>query len=133
MKSIATSAVLFVIAAALVSVVGVVMFTRGGAKAGDTMQTNVSIVGGSQIIEISAKGGYSPQNITAKAGTPTTLKIKTSGTFDCSSSLTIPKLDYQTNLPPSGETVVVVPPQKAGSTLTGLCSMGMYSFTIRFN
>jgi hypothetical protein len=28
--------------------------------------------------------------------------------------------------------VVDVPPQKAGSTLTGLCSMGMYSFTIRF-
>ena len=97
------------------------------------LQTNVSIVGGSQIIEISAKGGYSPQNITAKAGTPTTLKIKTSGTFDCSSSLTIPKLGYQTNLPPSGETVVDVPPQKAGSTLTGLCSMGMYSFTIRFD
>ena len=133
MKSIATSALLFVIAATVVTVVAVVMFTRGGAKAGDTTQTNVSVVGGSQIIEISAKGGYSPQNITAKADTATTLKIKTSGTFDCSSALTIPKLGYQTNLPPSGETVVDVPPQKAGSTLTGLCSMGMYSFTIRFD
>ncbi len=133
MKSIATSVLLFVIAAALVSVVAVILLTRGGAKAGDTTRTNVSIVGGSQIIEISAKGGFSPRDTTAKADTATTLKIKTSGTFDCSSSLTIPKLGYQTNLPPSGETVVDVPPQKAGSTLTGLCSMGMYSFTIRFD
>jgi plastocyanin domain-containing protein len=132
MKSIATSVLLFVIAAALVSVVGMTLHTRGGAKAGDTTRTNVSVGGGSQTIEISAKGGFSPRDVTAKADTATTLKIKTSGTFDCSSSLTIPKLGYQTNLPPSGETVVDVPPQKAGSTLTGLCSMGMYSFTIRF-
>jgi len=133
MKSIATSVLLFVIAAALVSVAAVVVLARGGAESGDTARANVSNVGESQVIEISAKGGYSPRETTAKAGTPTTLKIKTSGTFDCSSALTIPKLGYQTNLPPSGETVVDVPPQKAGTVLTGLCSMGMYSFTIRFN
>jgi len=132
MKSRATSALLFVIAAAIVSVVGVILLTRGGTEAGDAPRTNVSSVAGKQIIEISAKGGFSPRDVTAKADTATTLKIKTSSTFDCSSSLTIPKLGYQTNLPPSGETVVDVPPQKAGSTLTGLCSMGMYSFNIRF-
>jgi plastocyanin domain-containing protein len=132
MKSIATSVLLFVIAAALVSVVGVVLLSRGGTKAGDAVPTNVSIVGGNQIIEISAKGGFSPRDTTAKADMATTLKIKTSGTFDCSSSVTIPKLGYQTILPFSGETVVDVPPQAAGSTLKGLCSMGMYSFTIRF-
>jgi plastocyanin domain-containing protein len=132
MKSIATSVLLFVIAAALVSVVGVVLLSRGGTKAGDAVPTNVSIVGGNQIIEISAKGGFRPRDTTAKADMATTLKIKTSGTFDCSSSMTIPKLGYQTILPSSGETVVAVPPQAAGSTLKGLCSMGMYSFTIRF-
>ena len=132
MKSIATSALLFVIAAALVSVVGVTLRTRGGAKAGDAGQTYASVVGGSQTIEISAKNGYSPRVTTARANVPTELKIKTSGTFDCSSALSIPKLGYQTILPPSGETVVDVPPQAAGSTLKGLCSMGMYSFTIRF-
>ena len=132
MKSIGTSALLFVIAAAIVSVVSVVLITHGGTKAGDTAPTNVSSVAGKQTIEISAKGGFSPRATTAKADTPTALKIKTSGTFDCSSSVSIPKLGYQTNLPPTGETVVDVPPQKAGSTLTGTCSMGMYSFTIRF-
>ena len=132
MKSIAPTVLAFIVAAALVSVVGVVLVTRSGTKAGDTAPTNVSSVAGKQTIEISAKGGFSPRDVTAKADTATTLKIKTSGTFDCSSSLRIPKLGYQTNLPPSGETVVDVPPQKAGSTLTGTCSMGMYSFTIRF-
>lgn len=132
MKSRATSALLFVIAAVIVSVVGVILLTRGGTEAGDAPRMNVSSVAGEQIIEIRAKGGFSPRDVTAKADTATTLKIKTSATFDCSSSLTIPKLGYQTNLPPSGETVIDVPPQKAGSTLTGLCSMGMYSFTIRF-
>ena len=132
MKSIGTSALLFLIAAAVVSVVAVILITHGGTKAGDTAPTNVSSVAGKQTIEISAKGGFSPRATTAKADTPTTLKIKTSGTFDCSSSVSIPKLGYQTNLPPTGETVIDVPPQKAGSTLTGLCSMGMYSFTIRF-
>ena len=132
MKSRAPAVVASIVAVALVSVVGVVLLTHGGTKAGDTTPTNVSSVAGKQTIEISAKGGFSPRDVTAKADTPTTLKIKTSGTFDCSSSVSIPKLGYQTNLPPSGETVVDVPPQKAGSTLTGLCSMGMYSFTIRF-
>jgi plastocyanin domain-containing protein len=132
MKPIVTSALLFVVAAALVSVAAVVVVAHGSAKSGSTAATNASVAGGNQIIEISAKGGYRPQNSTAKAGTPTTLKIKTSGTFDCSSGLSIPKLGYHTQLPSSGETVVNVPPQQAGSTLTGVCSMGMYSFNIRF-
>ena len=133
MSSRVTSALLFVAAAVVVSVVAVILVIHGGTKPGDTSRANVSSANGSQVIEISAKGGYSPQETTAKANLPTVLKIKSNGDFDCSSSLTIPKIGYQTNLPPSGETVVDVPPQKAGSTLTGLCSMGMYSFTIRFN
>jgi len=131
MKPIVTSALLFVVAAALVSVAVLVVVSHGSAKPNST-PTNVSSAGPNQVIEISAKGGYRPQNSTAKAGTPTTLKLETSGTFDCSSGLSIPKLGYHTQLPSSGETVVNVPPQQAGSTLTGVCSMGMYSFTIRF-
>lgn len=86
-----------------------------------------------QTITITAKGGYSPRNTTAKAGISTTLKIQTSGTFDCSSSLVIPSLKYRKSLPPTGETIVEIPPQKAGTTIRGLCSMGMYSFTLNFN
>ncbi len=98
-----------------------------------TGANNVSVVDGKQIIEINAKGGYSPRVTTAKADIPTILKLNTRGTFDCSASLIIPKIGYQKNLPPSGVTAVEIPPQKSGSTLRGLCGMGMYSFRINFN
>jgi plastocyanin domain-containing protein len=87
----------------------------------------------SQVIDIRAKGGYSPRVITAKAGIPTTLKVVTSGTFDCSAALTIPSIGYRGVLPPSGVTEIAVPPQASGTTLQGLCQMGMYNFEVRFN
>ena len=86
-----------------------------------------------QTIDIKAKGGYSTQLISAQANIPTTLKVTTSGTFDCSASLTIPSIGYRTNLPSTGVTEIEVPPQAAGTTLEGICQMGMYSFAVRFN
>jgi len=131
-KSMTPTILAWLVAVAVVLVVATIVLVRHDENAGGTGQTNASIVGGNQTIEITAKNGYSPRDTMAKANLPMTLKIETSGNYDCSSSLSIPKLGYRANLPPSGETVVDVPPQKAGSTLTGLCSMGMYSFTIQF-
>lgn len=104
-----------------------------GENSGDNAGNNVSIVDGKQIIEIDAKGGYNPRKTAAKADIPTVLKIKTSGTFDCSSALVIPSLGYRKNLPPSGEILVDIPLQKAGSAIQGMCAMGMYNFTLDFN
>lgn len=95
-------------------------------------ENNVSIVDGRQVIEIYAKGGYSPKNTIAKAGVLTSIKIKTNGTFDCSSAFTIPSLKYYTNLAPTGEKIIDIPVQKNGATIRGVCAMGMYSFTIDF-
>jgi plastocyanin domain-containing protein len=131
-KSMMPTIVAFAIAAVVVSIASVVVVSRHSTKAGETAPTNVFVAGGEQTIEINAKDGYDPQLTTAKANLPTVLKIKTNGDFDCSSSLNIPKLGYRTVLPPAGETAVDVPPQAPGSTLKGVCSMGMYSFTIRF-
>lgn len=94
---------------------------------------NVSIVDGKQVIAITAKGGYSPRVTNAKAGIPTVIKMDTRGTFDCSSALAIPSIGYQKNLPPSGETTIELPPQKAGTNMRGLCAMGMYNFSINFD
>lgn len=94
---------------------------------------NISIVDGKQIIAIAAKGGYSPRVTNAKAGIPTVIKMDTRGTFDCSSALAIPSIGYRNNLPPSGETVIELPPQKAGTSMRGLCAMGMYNFSINFD
>jgi plastocyanin domain-containing protein len=92
----------------------------------------VQIVDGKQIIEVNARGGYNPRDITAKAGVPTILRMKTSGTFDCSSAFVIPSLQIQKMLPATGVTDFEIPAQAPGSTMHGTCGMGMYSLQINF-
>jgi plastocyanin domain-containing protein len=114
-------------------VLGAFTLSRGNtASTDEPIVSNVSIENGKQIVTISAKGGYSPKVTEAKADMPTTLRVETQGTFDCSSTLAIPSMNYQKNLPPSGVTEVELLPQKAGSTFEGLCGMGMYRFEIAF-
>lgn len=103
----------------------------------NTDDTNVgvptaTIVDGKQVIDISAKGGYSPRRVLAKAGIPTILRVSTRGTFDCSASLVIPKLSYQKFLQSSGTEDIAISAEQAQGTLQGLCSMGMYNFQIIF-
>ena len=97
-----------------------------------TAVSNVIEADGTQLVAITAKGGYLPKLTTAKADTKTILKVQTNGTFDCTSIVNIPALNYQENLPATGITEIEIPPQKAGSTIEGLCGMGMYKFEIAF-
>jgi uncharacterized protein len=92
---------------------------------------NVSIVDGVQVIEIWARGGYSPRKSVAQAGIPTVIRFNTSGTFDCSSSIRIPSLNVSEILPQSGATDIQIGAQSA-SILEGTCGMGMYPFEISF-
>ncbi len=110
----------------------VLLGNKSSTKSEGEAVNNVTVVDGKQIIEIDVKGGYSPRITTAKADIPTVIKMKTSGTFDCSSALTIPSLSYRTNLPQSGVTEIEVPAQKVGSNLQGICAMGMYNFAVNF-
>ena len=123
------------ILAATLLIGGAVMFSGANNSGAGTkdMASNVSIVDGQQVITITAKGGYSPRVTMAQAGLPTIIKVNTQGTFDCSSGLTSPSLGINKNLPPSRETAIAVPSQKAGATVRGLCVMGMYSFAVNFN
>lgn len=98
----------------------------------EAVANNVTIVDGTQIIEITAKGGYLPRISSATAGLPTVLRFNTRGTFDCSSAIRIPSLNITSNLPPSGATDISVGTPQAG-TLQGSCGMGMYPFEIQFN
>lgn len=88
---------------------------------------------GKQILNLTAKGGYSPKSQIGKAGTPTILKVATKNTFDCSVALSIPSLGVSKYLPGTGVTDIEIPPQKSGTTLRGSCSMGMYTFNIKFS
>ena len=108
--------------------------TRDATQGSETKEinSNVTVEDGKQIVTISAKGGYLPEITEAKADMPTVLRVETKNTFDCSSTLLIPSMDYQKNLPPTGVTEVELPPQDVGSTFEGLCGMGMYRFKIAF-
>ena len=129
MKSI----VLAIIAAALI-IGGAIVFASKGAStsaADAAPANNVSIVDGKQIIDVSVKGGYHPQNSVAKAGIPTVLRFNTNGTFDCSSGVRIPSMGISKTLPSTGSTDVDVG-SPAVATLQGVCVMGMYSFQVDF-
>jgi plastocyanin domain-containing protein len=98
----------------------------------DTKVASVQIIDGKQIIEVTARGGYNPKDIYAKAGVPTILRMKTSGTFDCSSAFVIPSLNIEKMLPPTGVTDFEIPAQTSSSTIYGTCGMGMYRLQINF-
>jgi plastocyanin domain-containing protein len=115
---------------------GAIMLTKGSGSSQVATQEkgsieNVSIVDGKQIIEIKAKGGYTPRVSIAKANMPTILRFDTNGTFDCSSSVRIPSMNITKVLPQSGTTDIDLGSAKLG-TLQGTCGMGMYPFEIDF-
>lgn len=91
--------------------------------------SNVKMEGDTQVVEITAKGGYVPRVSTVKAGIPTVIRFNTKGTFDCSSSVRIPSLDVSRQLPASGVTDIAVGTLAAG-VLQGTCGMGMYPFQL---
>lgn len=134
--------VFFTLLATFLFVLGYVIVNPGGGSSGldpfkntptkvATAQTTVR--DGKQEIDITARGGYNPRNIQAKANTPLTIHMKTKSTFDCSSSVLIPALDYSDSLPATGTVDIPVPAQTAGTTLRGMCGMGMYNFNIVFS
>ncbi len=118
-----------VVAVAIIG--GAFLLTTGSGGTPDS--STVSIVNGTQIIDLLAKSGYSPNLIAAKAGMPTTLRVKTDGTYDCSASLTVPELGFRKFLQPSGSEDIAISAEQAHGTLNGVCSMGMKSFKIKFN
>ena len=93
---------------------------------------NIEIRDGVQYITIDAKGGYSPRVSSAQADVPTKLIVRTNGTYDCSSALVIRSIGYQKTLPQTGEEIIDIGTSKAGSSVQGTCSMGMYNFSVNF-
>ena len=118
---------------ALVLVILALMIVSGGDNIVNSVAdgNNVSVIEGKQIINITAKGGYSPLRSIAKAGIPTILRVVTDGTFDCSSYVRVPSLNIGQSLASSGTTDIDLGSPKEG-ILYGTCGMGMYPFEIDF-
>lgn len=116
---------------ALALIGGVLILGKNTQNQNDPFVNNVSIIDGVQYIDLTAKGGYSPRKSTAKAGLPTILRVKTSGTFDCSSIIRIPSMNISKNLYQTGTESITLGSPLAG-VLKGTCGMGMYPFEIDF-
>jgi Cu+-exporting ATPase len=112
--------------------ISIAIRTGGQNTSSANTPASVSIENGVQIIDLSAKGGFTPSYIEAKAGIPTELRVATNGTYDCSSSLLIPSLGYRKNLKPTGTETISITEAQAQGTLNGTCGMGMYKFKIAF-
>lgn len=122
-----------IITLGLIVAIGIVLTGGSTTKDSSKIIKNTEIKEGIQYITIDAKGGYSPQLSNAKAGIPTKLIVKTSGTYDCSASLVIKSINYQKILSQSAEEIIDIGIPKAGEPLRGTCGMGMYNFEIDFS
>ncbi|MDX8143196.1 sulfite exporter TauE/SafE family protein [Lentzea sp. BCCO 10_0061] len=99
----------------------------GGSDApADT--TAVSETGGQQTVVITARSGsYSPENVQARSGVPTTLVVKSENAQGCVRSFVI--RDEQKILPVRGETRIDLGVLQPGR-LDYACGMGMYTGVI---
>lgn len=113
-----------------IAALGIIFIGGGGGE--EAAVNNVKIVDGVQIVEITTKGGYRPKVSMAQAGLPTVLRFKTNGTFDCSIALRIPSQNVSSYLPQTGMTDFDIGSQSTGDTVSGMCSMGMYRFSVEF-
>lgn len=86
----------------------------------------------SDVVVYAKNDGYYPYESYANAGEPVTLRLMTNNTISCSRSFIIPSLNIKALLDATGEKVIEIPPQEAGTTLAYSCSMGMYTGVIKF-
>jgi plastocyanin domain-containing protein len=120
---------LTIIAVAAIGAMAWIFTADGPAAEG----SNVEIKDGVQYITVDARGGYFPQVSTAQSGIPSKLVMKTYNTFDCSASLVIRDLGYRKILDMNSKETIDLGTPEAGKIVQGVCSMGMYSFQVRFN
>ena len=81
---------------------GTFYFISDRTGSSDISSENVEIRDGVQYVTVIAQGGYSPRVSHTKGGLPTTLLVKTDGTYDCSASLFVRSVGFQKILPPTG-------------------------------
>ena len=99
----------------------------------DPIVQNPASSGNSNVVMVNVvSSGYSPARTTALAGKPIKLILTTNNTFSCARAFVIPSLGIQKILPTTGQTVIDLPAQTAGTNLRFTCSMGMYNGTILF-
>jgi len=97
-------------AAGLVAIVWVLwyfLFSSGPAAAAAT-------VGGVQEVRVTVKGGYTPDTVVVRAGTPVRLQFYRDETADCSERVVFEDFGIDTALPAFQTTTIEFTPDEAG-------------------
>lgn len=98
----------------------------GTQSSSQSNAAQAQIVGGVQNFDIDVQpGGYNPNTIQVKAGSPVRLNLRTNGNYACTSVFRIPSLGINKTLQPTGTDMVEFTPQNPG-TIIWTCSMGMF-------
>ena len=92
---------------------------------------NVIIQDNIQIVKVTSQmGGYTPRVIYANKDIPTILEIESVNSYGCERAFRLPSLNIYEELPNNGITTFEL--GSPNSDILGTCSMGMYTFVIKF-
>jgi plastocyanin domain-containing protein len=89
-----------------------------------TVATATTNDAGVQQVDILVSGGYTPDVVRVRQGTPVRLVFDRRETNPCSEEIVLPDFGIRRFLPPGRETAVEFTPEKAG-TFDFMCGMGM--------
>ncbi|HEY5987238.1 MAG TPA: cupredoxin domain-containing protein, partial [Streptosporangiaceae bacterium] len=81
---------------------------------GPKQARRAEVRGGVQVVEITVKGGYSPNLIRVQAGVPLRLVFDRQEAGDCSSRVVFPDFGVSRSLAAFGRTTVELLPQRSG-------------------
>lgn len=91
-----------------------------------------AIANGEVILNVT-NNGYLPALISAPANQTLKLTLVSKDTTSCARAFMIPLLNISTLMPKTGQQLIEIPPQKAGTRIGFTCSMGMYTGEIVFD
>jgi len=81
--------------------------------------------GGSQVVDVTVRGGYSPALVTAEAGRPLRLNFTRREATPCGEEVVLPEFGRRAHLPEGREVSVEVTPREPGE-YEFTCGMNMY-------
>ena len=123
----ASAIIVAVAAAAAIAGLGWYFFGPRKARA-------AQLAGGVQRLEVTVRGGYSPEVIRLRQGVPAELIFDRQESGDCTSRVVFPDLRVSAALPAYQRTMVRLDPAKAGTfgfACRGSCSSRMRTRTLR--
>lgn len=98
-----------------------------------TQANNVVLVDGQQIIQINVSDtAYLPTQTIAAANLPSMLQLNSKNNYGCTRTLMVSELNHRVMLPITGVSQIDLGTHQTGDELNGVCGMGMYRFSIKF-